>query len=64
MTSYHSKMSSHSTAVKTKHVPLTAPQRLEIIGRLESGKSQSVVLTSCNTGSSTVYDVQNEQDQL
>jgi hypothetical protein len=40
------------------------PQNLEIIRRLESGKSQNVVLTSYNTGSSTVYDVQNEQDQL
>ena len=64
MTSYHSKMSSHSTAVKTKHVPLTAPQRLEIIGRLESGKSQSVVQAAYNIGFSTIYDMKTQRDQL
>jgi hypothetical protein len=38
-TSNHSKMSSHSTIGKTKHVPSTIPQKLEIIRRLESDKS-------------------------
>jgi hypothetical protein len=38
-TSNHSKMSSHSTAKKAKYVPITIPQKLEIIRRLESNKS-------------------------
>jgi hypothetical protein len=33
------KVSKQSTAGKAKHVTLTAPQKLEIIRRLESGKS-------------------------
>jgi hypothetical protein len=45
MTLKNPKMSKHSTAGKRKHVTLI-PQKLEIIKRLESGKSQSVVRTS------------------
>ena len=56
-------MSKHSTAGKRKHVTLI-PQKLEIIKRLESGKSQSVVRTSHSIGSSRVYNIKKHKDQL
>jgi hypothetical protein len=39
---------------KRKHVPLKIPQKPEVITRLESDESQSVVTASYNTGPSTV----------
>jgi len=50
-------MSSHSSAGKTKHVPLTVPQKFEIIRRLESDKSWNVVQAAYNIGFSTIYDM-------
>lgn len=64
MASNHSKMSSHSTAGKMKHVLLTIPQKLEIIRRLESDKSRSVVQAAYNIGFSTIYDMKTQRDQL
>lgn len=64
MTSNHSKMSSHSTADKTKHLPLKLPQKFEIIRRLESDKSQSVVQAAYNIGFSTIYDMKTQRGQL
>jgi hypothetical protein len=64
MTSNHSKMSSHSTAGETKHVPFTIPQKLEIIRRPESDKSRSVVQAAYKIGFSTVYDMKTQRDQL
>jgi hypothetical protein len=64
MTSNHSKMSSHSTAGKTKHVPLTLPQKLEIIRRPESDKSRSVVQAAYNIAFSTIYDMKTQKYQL
>jgi hypothetical protein len=40
MASKDPKVSKQGTAGKKKHVTLLIPQKLEIIGRLESGKSQ------------------------
>jgi hypothetical protein len=57
-------MSSHSTAGKTKHVPLIIPQKLEIIRRLESDKSRSVVQAAYNIGFSTIYDMKTQRYQL
>jgi hypothetical protein len=57
-------MRSHSTARKTKHVRITIPQKLEIIRRLESDKSQSVVQAAYNIGFSTIYDMKTKRDQL
>jgi hypothetical protein len=57
------KMSKQGTA-KKKHVTLMIPQKLEIIRNFESGKSQSVVTASHNTGSSTIYDIKKQKDQL
>jgi len=57
-------MSSHSTAGKKKHVPSTIPQKFEIIRRLESDKSQSVIQAAYNIGFSTIYDMKTQRDQL
>jgi hypothetical protein len=39
---------------KRKHVPLKIPQKPEVIIRLQSDGSQSVVTASYNTGPSTI----------
>jgi DDE superfamily endonuclease./Tc5 transposase DNA-binding domain./CENP-B N-terminal DNA-binding domain. len=57
-------MSKQGTAGKRKHVTLTIPQKLEIINRLESGESRSVVMAAYNIGSSTIYDIRKQKDQL
>jgi hypothetical protein len=57
-------MSKQGTAVKRKHITLTIPQKLEIISRLESGESRSVVMAAYNIGSSTIYDIRKQKDQL
>lgn len=44
-------------ASKRKRVTLTVPQKLEIIGRLESDKSQKEVVASYNTESSTINNI-------
>jgi len=44
--SKNSQMSKHTTAGKRKHLALTITQQLEILRRLENGKSQSVVMDS------------------
>jgi hypothetical protein len=64
MASKDPKMSKQGPAGKRKHTTLKISQILEIIRRLESGKSQSVVMALYNTGSSTVYDVKKRRDQL
>ena len=50
MTSEDPQMSKEYTADRRKRVTLVIPQKLEIIMRLESGKSCSVVVASCNIG--------------
>jgi hypothetical protein len=40
------------------------PQKLEIIKRLESGKSQQEVIASYGIRSSTMCDVEKQKDQL
>jgi len=44
-------------AGKRKYITLKIPQKPEIIKRLESGKSQSVVMTLYDVGSLTVCDI-------
>jgi hypothetical protein len=56
------KMSKQDTGGKWKHVTLI-PQKLEIITRIESGRSQSVVIASHSIGSSRVYDIKKHKDQ-
>jgi hypothetical protein len=51
-------------ASKRKRVTLTVPQKLEIIGRLESDKSQKEVVASYNTESSTINDIKEWTNQL
>ena len=53
MASEDPEVPQHGTAVKKEHVSLTVPQKVEIIRRLESGKSQSVVMASYSKGSYT-----------
>jgi hypothetical protein len=42
-------MRKQGTTEKQKHVTLMTPQKLEVIQRLESGKSLNVVHTAYNT---------------
>jgi hypothetical protein len=51
------KMSKRGTAGKRRHVTLMIPQKLEVIRRLESHESVSVVTASYIIGSSTVSDI-------
>jgi hypothetical protein len=53
MASEDPNLNKQGTAGRRQHVTLMIPQKLEIISRLESGKSQSVVVNSYNIGSST-----------
>jgi hypothetical protein len=64
MASKDVKMSKQFAAGKTKHVTLMIPQKHEIIRRLESGESCSVIMAAHNTGSSTTYTIQKWKDQL
>jgi hypothetical protein len=50
MTSEDPQMSKQGTADTRKLIALVIPQRLEIIMRLESGNSSSVVMASCIIG--------------
>jgi hypothetical protein len=50
MTSEDPQMSKQGAADKRKLVTLVIPLKLEIIMRLGSGKSCSVVVASCNFG--------------
>jgi len=52
------------TAANRIHVTLMIPQELEIIRRLESGKSQKEVVASYNIDSSTVDDIMEQKNQL
>jgi hypothetical protein len=40
------------------------PQKLEVIRRLESGKTLNVVQAAYNTGQSTIYDIMKQKNQL
>jgi hypothetical protein len=53
MASKDPKMSIHGTAGKRQHVTLMIPQKLQIIARLERGKSQKEVMASYKSGMST-----------
>jgi len=55
MVSKDTKMHKQGTAVKSKHVTSTMPQKLKIIRSCESGKRQREVMASYNMGSSTIY---------
>ena len=47
-----------------KHITLIIHQKLEIIGRFESGKSQRGVMISYNIASSTIYDIKKQKNQI
>jgi hypothetical protein len=64
MVSEDPKMSKQGTAGKRKCITLTIPQKLEIITRLESGESRSVVTVSYNISSSSFYYIKKQTDQL
>jgi transposase len=57
-------MSKQGTAGMQKYITLTIHQKLEIIRRHESGKSQRAVMASYNIGSSTIYDIKMQKDKL
>jgi hypothetical protein len=45
-------------------VPLTFPQKLEIIRNLRCRESRSAVMASCDVRSSTANDIKGQNDQL
>ena len=64
MASKDPKMSKQGTAGKRKHVTLLIPQKLQIIARFESGKSQKEVMASYKSGMSTTHDKQKWKEKL
>jgi hypothetical protein len=60
MASKDPKVSKQGTADKRTHVTLMIPQKLEIIRRLETDKSQSVV----NIGWLTIYAIKKHKDPI
>jgi hypothetical protein len=62
MASKDTNIIKQGTADKRKYVTIMIPQKLEITGMLESGKSQSVDMASHNTGSLTRYDITKQKD--
>jgi len=58
------KMSKQGTAGKRKYITFTSPQKLETIRRFESGKSQSEIMASYTTGSSTIYNTKKHKGRL
>jgi hypothetical protein len=61
MASEDPQLSKQGTAGKRKH---TIPPKLEIIRRLESGENRCDVMASYNVGSSIIYAIQKQKDQL
>lgn len=55
---------SSSKGEKRKHVTLTLNQKLEIIKRLEKGENRNVLMNEFNIGSSTIYDIKKQKDEL
>jgi hypothetical protein len=49
---------------KRKHVTLTIQQKLDIIKRLEKGDNRNKIMEEYNIGSSTIYDIKKNKDQL
>ena len=55
---------SSSNGEKRKHVTLTLNQKLEIIKRLEKGENRNFLMNEFNIGSSTIYDIKKQKDEL
>jgi hypothetical protein len=58
------KMNKQFAAGKRKHGTLMIPQQLQILQRLESGETQSLVMASYNIGPSTVCDIKKRKGHL
>jgi CENP-B N-terminal DNA-binding domain. len=57
-------MNKQGATGKRKQVALMIPQKLETIRRLKRGESQREVMASYNIGSSPVYEIKKQKDQL
>ncbi|GBN63782.1 Jerky [Araneus ventricosus] len=55
---------SSSKGEKRKRVTLTLNQKLEIIKRLEKGENRNILMNEFNIGSSTIYDIKKQKDEL
>lgn len=53
-----------NTGQKRKHVTLSISQKLEIIKLLEKGENRNVLMNEFNIGSSTIYDIKKQKDEL
>ncbi|XP_063238495.1 jerky protein homolog [Bacillus rossius redtenbacheri] len=56
--------SSCNRPYKRKHVTLTIQQKLDIIDRLEKGENRSAIMSCFNIGSSTIYDIRKQKEEL
>ncbi|GBO15325.1 Jerky [Araneus ventricosus] len=61
---YSKPKPSSSKGEKRKHVTLTLNQKLEIIKRLEKGENRNILMNEFNIGSSTIYDIKKQKDEL
>jgi hypothetical protein len=57
-------VSKQSAAGKRKHATLMIPQKLEIILRLDRGKSCHVITTTYNVGMSNINDIKKQEVHL
>jgi hypothetical protein len=58
------KMNKQGAARKRKQVTLMIPHKHETICRLKSGESQREVIASYNNGSSPIYELKKQKDQV
>ncbi|XP_048474050.1 jerky protein homolog isoform X2 [Rhincodon typus] len=52
------------TGSKRKRVVLTLKQKIEICQRLEKGEKRSQIMNEFNIGSSTIYDIKHQKEEL
>jgi len=64
MASKSPKMNKQATVGNNIQVTLMVPQKFEIIRKLGSGESQSVVMASHKTGLSNIHYIKKQKDQL
>ncbi|XP_025050506.1 jerky protein homolog [Alligator sinensis] len=55
---------SRSKGEKRKRVVLTLTQKIDICRRLEKGENRNVLMKEFNVGSSTIYDIKAQKEQL
>ena len=57
-------MNKHAVAGTTRDIILTILQALEIIRKLGSATSQSIIMAACNTGMLNIYGIKKHNKKL